>query len=198
MPKQKCMHDSAQDRQWKSLSMGFPFVGVLLFSACSSDMRHEFHAPSPEPVSTTEQLIHGTTSMPAPEIGRRVPEVKNPVTVKHLDAKEHPGGRNIYFSDGDATLSEDGQSMLRQHADYLKQNPKLIVVLRAFLDAHGSRTYSLAIVQKRLDNAVRTLQEQGIAKSRIRQIMLGRSSKKTICIPPSCQKMGQRIELLYR
>jgi outer membrane protein OmpA-like peptidoglycan-associated protein len=39
---------------------------------------------------------------------------------------------------------------LRQHAEYLKQNPKTVVTLVGYVDDAGSRSYNLAITEQRI------------------------------------------------
>lgn len=106
--------------------------------------------------------------------------------------------KSLYFSDNDATLDEGSASVLTALAEHLRKNPKQRVVLKAYLDNLGSRSYSLAIVQKRLDTVTAALREKGVARSRIRQVMLGQRGKKLACETPSCLSRRNSIELQYK
>lgn len=188
--------------QWIQLARGIPLAGILLLSACSSDAPRNIPEASSanagvntratvSPLSVTDLTIspdsHGSTGSPA----ATNTEVNTVSTV-----------RNIYFSDNDATLSEGSRRIIRQHVEYLNQNPKQkpkrLIVLRAYLDRRGSRTFSLAMAQKRLDVVMEALLKYGVPKSRVRQVMLGRRGKTLACEHPSCQNSGQRIELRYK
>lgn len=193
------MNDNGQKcRHWIRLARGIPLASILVLSACSSGAPREFPKASQEDSGATDHATNNVSSVASSATGSGARESSNSTAPVRSEAKSVSAGRSIYFLDSDAALSEENSNVLRQHADYLKQNPKRIIILRAFLDSLGSRSFSLAIVQKRLDLVVQTLREQGIAKSRIRQVMLGQRGKKITCAPPSCQNKGQRIELLYK
>ncbi|MBS1139012.1 MAG: hypothetical protein H6R13_465 [Proteobacteria bacterium] len=179
------------------LARGIPLAGLLALSACSSSVPRETPPDSLKDAGATS----GAAKSSSAASGANSPDAvdsRKPSSTVHAEEKNGAAGGSIYFSDGDAALSEESIKVLRQQAEYLKQNPKRLIVLRAYLDSLGSRTFSLAIVQKRLNVVATTLREQGVAKSRIRQVMLGQRSKKQSCESPSCQNRGQRIELLYK
>jgi outer membrane protein OmpA-like peptidoglycan-associated protein len=179
------------------LARGIPLAGLLVLSACSSDVPRE----TPRISLTDGGATSGAAkSSPVVAVAKSpaAQESRQPTATVHAEEKNGVAERSINFSDGDTALSEESVKVLRQQAEYLKQNPKRCIVLRAYLDSLGSRTFSLAIVQKRLNVVAETLREQGVAKSRIRPVMLGQRGKKQGCESPSCQIRGQRIELLYK
>lgn len=184
-------------RQWMQLARGIPIAGLLALSACSSGLPREAPQASLKDVGATRGAAKSSPTAPggnSPDAG----DGRKPGSIVHSEEKSGAPGGSIYFSDGDAALSEESIKVLQQQAEYLKQNPKRLIVLRAYLDSLGSRTFSLAIVQKRLNIVAKILREQGVAKSRIRQVMFGQRGKKQSCESPLCQNRGQRIELLYK
>lgn len=183
--------------QWMQLARGIPLAGLIALSACSSGVPRE----TPQ-VSLENAVTSGAArSSPAVLSAQNIPnerESHKPIETVHSEEKNGLAGRSIYFSDGDATLSKESIYTLRQHAEYLKQNPKRLIVLRAYLDSLGSRTFSLAIAQQRLNIVVEKLRDEGVAKSRIRQVMLGQRGNKPTCEAPSCQNRGGRIDLHHK
>ena len=107
-------------------------------------------------------------------------------------------GRTIHFSGTDTSLNEISKGIIRQHAAEVKQTPKRLIILRAYLDSHGSRSFALAIMQKRLDAVVEMLRAHGVPRTKIRQVMVGQSGKQLACTSAPCQNSGQRIVLLYK
>jgi len=176
-------------RPWMQLAQGVFLACLLALSACSSSGVSNI----PQSSSSKARAADGGTAESGSDSS--VETVSSKPKDGHLtktlpahEEKRTSPGRRIYFSDGDVALSDESKNLLRQHADYLKQNPKRLIVLRAYLDRLSSRAFSLAIAQERLNAVVETLREQGVAKARIRQVMLGQRGKNKV----------ERIELLYQ
>jgi len=185
-------------RHWLRLARGIPLAGLLALSACSSNVPRETSQVSLEGSRVTIGAEKSGTAIPDAANTHNAGDSRKTIATVHSAVKNGVAGHSIYFSDGEAVLSEESKNVLHQQAKYLKQTPKRLIVLRAYLDSLGSRTFSLAIAQNRLNVVAETLREQGIAKSRIRQVMLGQRGKKQSCESPSCQNRGQRVELLYK
>jgi outer membrane protein OmpA-like peptidoglycan-associated protein len=185
-------------RQWAQLARGIPLAGLIALSACSSGVPRQTPQASVQDAGAAGGVAKSSPAVPGELNGPGERENRKPIATMHSEEKNGLAGRSIFFSDGDAALSEESTKVLRQQAEYLKQNPQKFIVLRAYLDGLGSRTFSIAIVQKRLNIVAETLREQGVAKSRIRQVMLGQRGKKRSCETSSCQHKGQRIEFLYK
>lgn len=180
------------------LARGLPLAGVLALAACSSGALREAPPASPADAGGPTRPAESSPGLPRAASGAQARESSKAITLPQSEARGVSAGRYIYFSDNDARLTEDSRKALGQHAAYLKQNPKRLIVLRAYLDRLGSRTFSLAMVQKRLDVVVEALRKKGVARSRIRQVMLGQRGKKPVCETPACQNGGQRIELFFK
>lgn len=185
-------------RQWRQLARGIPLASLLALSACSSGVPRETPQLSAQHAGVTGGAEQSNPSVPDVPSASDAMESRKPVSTGHSEETNGLAGRSIYFPEGDAALSEESINILVQQAEYLKQNPKRVIFLRASLDSFGSRTFSLAMVQKRLNVVAEVLREHGVAKSRIRQVLLGQRGKKQNCDSPSCQNRGQRVELLYK
>jgi len=183
---------------WSALARGVPLAGIVALAACSTG------APRQE-VGNSSADGKAVTSLPGqPSPGNNSASQAMSATGVATSAAPDPKASGVrarsslYFSDNDARLNEDSASVLRQFAEHLRKNPKRRVVLRAYLDSQGSRSYSLAIVQKRLDVVTAALREKGVPRSRIRQIMLGQRGKKLTCETPSCLSRRNSIEMQYK
>lgn len=184
-------------RQSVRLARGIPLACLLALSACSSGLPRETPLVPVKDVGVTTEAAKFPTRAPD-AVSHDVEDIRKPISTVRSEEKNSVAGRSIYFPDGDAALSEESIKILGKHAEYLKQNPKQMIVLRAYLDRTGSRTFSLAIVQNRLNAVAQTLHEHGVAKSRIRQVLLGQRGKMPSCESPSCKNRGQHIELIYK
>lgn len=185
-------------RHWGPLARGIPLACLLVLSACSSSAPRETPQLSAQDAGGTGGAAQSSRSVPDVTNAPDGKESRKPISTRHSEETNDMAAHSIYFSDGNTELSEESINILGEQAEYLKQNPKRVIFLRAYLDSFGSRTFSLAIVQKRLNVIAEALREQGVAKSRIRQVMLGQRGKKQNCDSPSCQNRGQRVELLYK
>ncbi|MDX9706397.1 MAG: OmpA family protein, partial [Azospira sp.] len=64
-------------------------------------------------------------------------------------APEIPDTDKIFFAVNATEVDEAGRRKLRAHADRLKANRRLRVTLVGHTDHHGSRSYNLAIAERR-------------------------------------------------
>lgn len=183
---------------WLALARGIPLAGIVALAACSSGLPREEVRNSSADGKAIASLPDQASlrNDPAPQA---MPAAGIAVSTAPEPKASGASARNsLYFSDNDATLDEGSASVLRQLAEHLRKNPRRHVVLKAYLDNLGSRSYSLAIVQKRLDAVTTALREKGVSRSRIRQIMLGQRSKKLTCETPLCLSRRNSIELQFK
>ena len=70
---------------------------------------------------------------------------------------------DIYFAYDRWKLSDEGKKNLSQSAGFLKENPKVKVVIEGHCDERGSREYNLALGEKRAKEARQYLADLGIS-----------------------------------
>ncbi|HLO63556.1 MAG TPA: OmpA family protein [Azonexus sp.] len=107
---------------------------------------------------------------------------------------ESPSEQNIYFAQGNSSISPGGLQKLQRHAQYLRQNPKRTVTLIGHSENFGSRNYTLAIMEEKLAAVAAKLHELGVEKSRIRQIVFGSQGIQKSCTAAICR---QRVEIQF-
>lgn len=105
---------------------------------------------------------------------------------------------NIYFSRQDSFIDERGKSTLARHVDKLKANPGLQIILVGHSDFQGSRTFDLAISEKRIDAVYDALRGAGILKKQVRRQPLGvEKANAKRCESEACNQAQRRVELQY-
>ena len=105
---------------------------------------------------------------------------------------------SVFFAFGSTQVDTAGRAKLRAHAEHLKANPKLDVVLTGHTDDRGSRSYNLAVSDQRTLAVARLLQSSGIARSRIKRVSLGSEKPGVNCKSTACQRKLRRVDISYR
>lgn len=117
---------------------------------------------------------------------------------KAMPFADDPAARTVYFASGDATIDSQGDAVLRQNAQKLKEDSQLVVVLVGHTDNLGSAAYNLAVADKRTDAVSERLRSLGVPRNQIRRLSLGsEESNKQKCDSESCRRSMRRVELDY-
>lgn len=104
---------------------------------------------------------------------------------------------SIYFGTGASEVDLSGQQKLREHALRLLKNPETVVTLIGHTDNLGSRSYNLAIAERRIVAVRSLLRAHGAAKHQIRGYALGNEKSDRICKAAKCRQNMRRVELSY-
>lgn len=75
--------------------------------------------------------------------------------------------RNIFYAFDKATLTERSTEALKRLTELLKENPHIVIELSAHTDHRGSGHYNKNLSQRRAENVVRYLTQQGIEPKRL-------------------------------
>ncbi|MBL8372984.1 OmpA family protein [Accumulibacter sp.] len=119
-------------------------------------------------------------------------------TGKAMPFADDPAERTVYFASGDAAIDSQGDAVLRQNAQKLKEDSQLVVVLVGHTDNLGSAAYNLAVADKRTDAVSERLRSLGVPRNQIRRLPLGsEESSKQKCDSESCRRSMRRVELVY-
>ena len=115
-------------------------VGLSMASLHGCAAQQQSAAPSParEPVATVQ---------PAAQAERTEKQVIAAVDTDY----------SVLFARNSASLDEAATTLLRQHAERLKANPRQQVILAGFSDSVGSRAYSLALADGPVPHEVAAL-----------------------------------------
>ncbi len=92
-----------------------------------------------------------------------------------LTKKLHKTGSDVvYFSFNESGLDTEAKDILRTQANWLKENPRALIVIEGRCDERGTREYNLALGDQRANAARSYLIAQGISANRIRTISYGK------------------------
>jgi peptidoglycan-associated lipoprotein len=104
--------------------------------------------------------------------------------------------QDVYYEFDSIDLAAEAQAILRQNADWLKNNPKSRVEVEGHCDDLGSNEYNLALGAKRAQSAKDFLVNQGIAPERLVTISYGKEAP--ACFEPTdeCRVKNRRARFV--
>ena len=115
-----------------------------------------------------------------------------------IAAVTQPGAalQDVYYEFDSIDLAADAQAILKQNADWLKNNPKSRVEVEGHCDDLGSNEYNLALGAKRAQSAKEFLVNQGIAPERLVTISYGKEAP--ACFEPTdeCRLKNRRARFV--
>jgi peptidoglycan-associated lipoprotein len=80
---------------------------------------------------------------------------------------------DVQFEFDSAKLSMEAQDILRQKAEWLKENPRAKIIIEGHCDERGTNEYNLALGDRRAFSSKSFLVDLGIAASRLTTISYG-------------------------
>jgi outer membrane protein OmpA-like peptidoglycan-associated protein len=153
------------------------FFAVWL-AGCASEAPLELQ-PSPSLAPPRAKAASARRAVPKPEI--------------QLDVEN-----NIFFPAGAVQVDADGRRKLQRHAQRLKADPKLELMLVGYTDDQGSRSYKLAVAEQRLESVFKLLRGMGVPGRQLRRYPVGREMSTPGCSDAACLDNMRRVELIYQ
>ena len=93
----------------------------------------------------------------------------------HMTQKFKDENQNVvYFALNSSDLDSDSKAVLSEQAEWLKNHPRVLIVIEGRCDERGTEEYNLALGERRADEARRFLVMKGISSDRIRIISYGK------------------------
>jgi peptidoglycan-associated lipoprotein len=114
------------------------------------------------------------------------------------DANSPLAKRSIYFDFDSYSVKDDYQSLLQQHAQYLKSHPQRHVLIQGNTDERGTSEYNLALGQKRAEAVRRSLSLMGVADSQMEAVSLGKEKPQATGHDESSWAQNRRADLVYQ
>jgi len=81
--------------------------------------------------------------------------------------------KNIHFAFDSSELSSEAKDLLKQKAQWLKQNPNVSVTIQGHCDERGTIEYNLALGERRANAVENYLQDLGIGAFRLDTVSYG-------------------------
>lgn len=159
-------------------------VSVLL-TACSSTPVAE---SAPEAKAATP-----VAAAPAPAPAQPVQ-----VLPAHLDPNSTLSKqRSVYFDFDLFTIKPQYNSVIEQHAAYLKANPQLQVRLEGNADERGGREYNLSLGQKRSESVKRAMSTLGATAGQQEAVSFGEEKPKAGGHDETSWAENRRVDIVY-
>lgn len=159
---------------------------VLVLAGCASGGPVTAPGDSPAPPSA---------AMPAAKV-ESTPQAN--FAERSEPAVPAPGDANtVFFKRGSAALDDAALTVLRAHAERLRDDPHLVVTLVGHTDHLGSRSFNLAIAEQRTTAVKTKLRELGVPAKQVRQRNYGNEKVAAGCRSEECRTRMRRVDLVY-
>jgi peptidoglycan-associated lipoprotein len=160
------------------LALAIVMIGAL--AACKSGVK-------------TDQNAAGSLS------NQPNPNAVAQVTVDPLNDPNSPlAKRSIFFDFDSYTVSDQYQSLLQAHAQYLKSHPERHVLLQGNTDERGTSEYNLALGQRRAESVRRALSLMGVPDSQMEAVSLGKEKPVALGHDEASWAQNRRVDIVYQ
>lgn len=166
-------------------------AAVAALAAC--DMQGDTQivsAPVTDPYVTGAggaAIYQGDVNMP----GSRLPG--DAAAAPAPDAQFAAVGNTVYFSEAEATLSDEARETLTRQAAWLAHNTAATAVVEGHADEPGTREFNLALGARRATSVREYLVAKGVDAGRIQTMSFGKERPASICASEaSCLARNRR------
>ena len=104
----------------------------------------------------------------------------------------------VYFDYDEAIVSEEGQQVIRAHADVLVENPDVTLSISGHADERGTREYNLALGDERGNAVSSFFQHFGVSAQRINVISFGEEKPAAAGSNEETWSLNRRAEFDYQ
>jgi peptidoglycan-associated lipoprotein len=133
------------------------------------------------------------------QVAQTDPNAVQQVNVDPLNDPNSPlAKRSIYFDFDSYAVRDDYQSLLAQHAQYLKSHPDRHVLIQGNTDERGTSEYNLALGQKRAEAVRRAMSLLGVADTQMEAVSLGKEKPQATGHDESSWAQNRRADLAYQ
>jgi len=113
-------------------------------------------------------------------------------------AKTAPMMRSVYYAYDQADVTPESRKVIEANAEYLRQNPKVKVVVEGNADERGSAEYNVALGQRRADGVSKIMTLLGINADRIETVSFGKEKPKVVGHDESAWSQNRRSDIVFR
>lgn len=169
----------------KGLAIALP---MFTLAACSSsDSTDSSAASETNTGSTTEQSTVVTS-----------PVEQQPVlSEQELRSQQLRQEQTIYFKFDNAEIQPDYQDMLTAHAEYLRDNAEVKVIVEGHADERGTPEYNIALGERRANAVAKYLQALGVSASQISIVSYGEEKPLVLGHTEADYAKNRRSVLVY-
>lgn len=154
----------------------YTFITLMLLLAVACGKKEEpveETPPPPPPPPVVEAKPEPVKEEPPPPVE---------VTPEPDPLEDFFNGKNIledvYFDFDKSDLRDDAKASLREHAETLRANPGLLVLIEGHCDERGTEEYNIALGERRATRVREYLVELGVDPSILKTISYGETQPK--------------------
>ena len=171
-------------------------AAVAVLAACSSAPTTE-----QEPAAVEERKpAPGADSQPVGKGGVASVDLtagKKPASSLLTDPNSPLSKRSIFYDLDKYDVKDDYKALVEAHARFLRDNPKMKMLIQGNTDERGSREYNLALGQKRSDGVKRMLMLLGAKEDQIESVSLGEEKPRAQGSSEDAWSQNRRSDMLY-
>ncbi|KAF1013690.1 MAG: peptidoglycan-associated lipoprotein Pal [Burkholderia sp.] len=157
---------------------------ISALAACKSGVKLEEHANLQEQGNALQAQPNST------DIAQ--------VNVDPLNNPNSPlAKRSIYFDLDSYSVSNQYQSLLAQHAQYLKSHSVRHILIQGNTDERGTSEYNLALGQKRAEAVRRGLSLLGVPDFQMEAVSLGKEKPQALGHDEASWAQNRRADIVY-
>ncbi len=104
----------------------------------------------------------------------------------------------VYFSFDQTELSAKAKDLISQHANYLKENLNVFVMLEGHTDTQGSEGYNLALGERRAKTVRNLMVFYGVNQNQISTISFGEEKPAVLGQDEESYAKNRRVEIIYQ
>lgn len=165
-------------------------AAVAVLAACDMPAETQIaSAPVTDPYVTGpggNAVYQGDVNIP----GSRLP---GDTSTPPADAQFAAVGNTVYFTEAEATLSEEARDTLTRQAAWLVQNATAMATVEGHADEPGTREFNLALGARRATSVREYLVAKGVDAGRIQTVSFGKERPASICASEaSCLARNRR------
>lgn len=163
-----------------------PLAMAAAVAACSGNVART--RPDPVPAAVAPSPVVAIAASPGKEVVVAIP------------AREamHPSETEpVLFDRGSSVVDDRAMAVLRRHAERLTADPALVVTLVGRTDDLGSRSYNVAVAERRVAAVVAALRGLGVPRGQIRRASAGGEVQRVPCASDECRVSRRRVDFFF-
>jgi len=172
----------------KAVRLALAIATAAAFAGCATEGNQATNS-----TANAQPAARSASATPAPS-----PHSAMGIMMGSAGAKTAPMMRSIYYAYDQADLTPESRKVVEANADYLRQNPKLKVVVEGNADERGSAEYNVALGQRRADGVSKIMTLLGINSDRIETVSLGKEKPKVVGHDESAWSQNRRSDIVFR
>jgi peptidoglycan-associated lipoprotein len=103
----------------------------------------------------------------------------------------------VYFDFDSSSVHDDDRAIIEAHANYLAQNPTVMVTLEGHTDERGSREYNIGLGERRANGVAEMMKLMGVAAQQISTVSYGEERPAALGHDESAWQLNRRVEIVY-